>query len=99
RLRLVAEVGERANREVGVADPAVAVVPVAFAAWRLRQRGRRRGNDGTGGRVGEGLEGDGRPHRAKAGGCRRVVFPDPPLPPTDCVVEAFVDLLRRRWVR
>ena len=47
----------RAQRREGrVADPAVAVVPVAFAAGRLRQRGGRRGDDRPGRRVGEALE-------------------------------------------
>ena len=44
------------RREGRVADPAVAVVPVAFAARRLGQRGGRRGDDRAGRRVGEALE-------------------------------------------
>ena len=47
---------QRAQHERGVADPRVAVVPVAFAAGRLGQRGRRRGHDRPGRRVAQGLE-------------------------------------------
>ena len=39
---------QRPQRERRVAHPAVAVVPVAFAARRLRQRGRRRGDERPG---------------------------------------------------
>ena len=42
--------------EAGVADPGVAVVPVAGPARRLGQGGRRRGDDRPGGEVGEGVE-------------------------------------------
>ena len=45
----------------GVAQPAVAVVPVAHAAELLGQRRRGRGHDAAGGRVGERLERDERP--------------------------------------
>ena len=44
------------QRERRVAHPAVAVVPVALAARRLRQRGRRRGDDRAGRRVGQPLQ-------------------------------------------
>ena len=38
---------QRLDREAGIADPGVAVVPVALAARGLRQRRRRCGDDGT----------------------------------------------------
>ena len=47
---------EAPEREGGVADPAVAVVPVALAAGRLGQRGGGRGDHRAGGRVGEALQ-------------------------------------------
>ena len=52
----VAGVQHREQRQGRVAEPAVAVVPVADAADLLGQRGRRRGDDAAGGRVGERLE-------------------------------------------
>ena len=39
---------QRLERQAGVADPGVAVVPVALAADRLGQRGGRRGDDRAG---------------------------------------------------
>src|SRR5690606_23821448 len=45
------------QRHRGVADPRVAVVPVAVAARGLRQRRRRRGRDRAGGRERQALEG------------------------------------------
>src|SRR5262249_56236840 len=48
RLLTAAELEERLDREGGVTDPAVAVVPVALAADRLRQRRGRRRRDGAG---------------------------------------------------
>ena len=47
---------QRLQRERGVAHPRVAVVPVALAARRLRQRGRRGGDGRAGGHVGEALD-------------------------------------------
>ena len=58
--RLVLEAGahERVDRERRVAQPAVAVVPVAHAADLLGERGRGRGDDAAGRRVGERLQRD-----------------------------------------
>ncbi len=47
---------ERLDREARVADPGVAVVPVALAADGLGQRGRGCGDDRAGRAVGEALE-------------------------------------------
>ena len=47
---------QRLERQAGVADPGVAVVPVALAADRLGQRGGRRGDDRAGRAVREALE-------------------------------------------
>ncbi len=62
RLVVVAGVHQRQQRERGVAQPAVAVVPVARAADLLGQRRRRRRDDAAGRRVGQRLEGDQRAH-------------------------------------
>ena len=65
RLVVVAGVHQREQRERGVAQPAVAVVPVAHAADLLGQRGGRRGDDAAGRRVGQRLQRDERAaHRA-----------------------------------
>ena len=56
RLPLEPQPVERAQHEGGVADPRVAVVPVARPAGRLGQRGRRRRHDGAGRRVAQTLE-------------------------------------------
>ena len=56
RLLLEADAKQRVEGERGVANPGVAVVPVAPAADGLGQRGRRRRDDGAGGGVGEQLE-------------------------------------------
>ena len=53
---------QRVEREGGVAQPAVAVVPVAHAAELLGQRRGRRGDDAAGRRVGQRLERDQRAH-------------------------------------
>ena len=60
RARLVGETGveQRVERERRVAQPAVAVVPVALAADPLRQRRRRRGDDAAGRLVRERLQHD-----------------------------------------
>ena len=57
-LGLPVEVEEvqRLEREGRVADPGEAVVPVALAAGRLGQRGRRRGDGRAGRHVGEALD-------------------------------------------
>ena len=57
-LLAIAAGEQRVERERRVAQPAVAVVPVAHAAELLGQRGRRRGDDAAGRRVGERLERD-----------------------------------------
>ena len=55
-LPVEAERVEAPEHEGGVADPGVAVVPVALAARRLGQRGRGRGHHRAGGRVGQALQ-------------------------------------------
>ena len=55
-LPVEAERVQPPQRECRVAEPGVAVVPVPLAAGRLGQRGRRRGDDRPGRRVGQALE-------------------------------------------
>ena len=63
RLFHVAGRHQRVEREDGVPQPAVAVVPVPDPAQKLRQRGRRGGHDPARRRVRQRLEGDQRaPH-------------------------------------
>ncbi len=56
RLPVEAERVQPPEHEARVADPAVAVIPVALAAGRLGQRRRGRRDEGAGGRVGQALE-------------------------------------------
>ncbi len=68
RLLVEAERVQGPEAEGRVADPAVAVVPVAFASRSLRQRGGRRGEDRPGRRVGEPLQHQGRALQVDAPG-------------------------------
>ncbi len=68
RFLPVAAVHQRVESERRVANPAVAVVPVAHSAERLGQRRGRRGDDAAGRSIGEGLEGDQRSHHGVAPG-------------------------------
>ncbi|CAA9549224.1 MAG: hypothetical protein AVDCRST_MAG88-644 [uncultured Thermomicrobiales bacterium] len=52
----IAEAEERVKGERGVAQPAIAIIPVAGAPEALRQRGRRRGDDRAGRGVVEELQ-------------------------------------------
>ncbi len=58
RLLVVAGVHQGLQREGRVAQPAVAVVPVARAGELLRERGRRRRDDAAGGAIGQRFQGD-----------------------------------------
>ena len=82
RRRLVgeAEPQQRVEAERGVADPHVAVVPVAAPAHRLGQARGRRGDDRAGRLVGEQLERQGGAvdRLAPASGVRRARHPRPP---------------------
>ncbi len=66
RLFLETRVQQRDEDEGRVAQPAVAIVPVAHAAERLGQRGRGGGQHRAGACVGERLEGEQRAHHAVA---------------------------------
>ena len=83
RLRLLAE-AERVQgpeAEGGVADPAVAVVPVPFPAGRLRQRGGRRGDDRPGRGVGQPLQDQRRALKVDPPGMVREAAGPQPLSP------------------
>ena len=92
RLVTTAELEERFDREGGVTDPAVAIVPVALAADRLRQGRRRCRRDGAGWREDEQLERERATHDSIAPGtgvrepCR------PPLPEGRGTVEPRFDM-------
>ena len=81
RLLVEAEGVHRPEREGGVADPAVAVVPVALAAGGLGQRGGRRGDDRAGRSVGEALQHQGRALQVDAPGMVGEVAVAQPLAP------------------
>ena len=95
----VAEAEQRVDGERRVADPGVAVVPVALAADLLGQTGRGRGDERAGRRVGHQLErhrraGD---HLLPAAVVRRAV--QPAVPPRGRVLEHVQHLLRRHRLR
>ena len=90
---------QRLQRERGVAHPAVAVVPVPFAAGRLGQRRGQRGDGRAGRHVGESLDGErGALDRVAAtdgpgsGPCRASPARTRPWSSTRCV--GVVDVLR-----
>ena len=97
-LRGVAEREERVQREGRVADPRVAVVPVAFAADLLGKRGRRRCHDRAGRRVRQPLEHEPAPQHLLA--VRALVAAPfrPSLPVTDRALELAEDPLARQPV-
>ena len=93
RLVLVAALEQGVEGEGRVAEPAVAVVPVADAAELLRQRRRRRGDDAAGRLVGQCLQDDQRlRHRLLPAAAVRAVV-EPLAPERAGVAER---LLRRR---
>ena len=69
------------EREGGVADPGVAVVPVALAAGRLRQRRGQRRDHAAGRRVHQALQGQGRALQLTAPAMVRELAPLEPAPP------------------
>ena len=68
RLVVEPEHVQAPEREGRVADPGVAVVPVALAAGRLRQRRRQRGDHAAGRRVDQPLQGQRRALQLRAPG-------------------------------
>src|SRR5512138_3489441 len=101
RFLVEAGVQEREQRERGVAQPAVAIVPVAHPAQALGKRGRRRRYDAAGRRVGERLE---RNERAAHGGRPRAgrgttAGPIAPVPLGLAERTARIDRLRDLQVR
>src|SRR5207248_796082 len=86
---------ERLDGQTGVADPRVAVIPVALAADRLRQRGGRGGDDRAGGTIGEALQHPrAEAHELAMGTLVDVVLLLPRAPPRDRVGKALGDPLR-----
>ena len=99
-LPLEAQREQRPQHERRVADPAVAVVPVAFALRRLGQRRRRRGDQRAGGGVRQPLERQrGALQVGPPGMVREVAAIQPVLPVVrgpDQPVIGLVDVLGRR---
>ena len=87
---------QRLERQAGVADPGVAVVPVALAADRLGQRGGRGGDDRAGRTVGEALEhARAETHELAVRALVDVVLGLPGAPRLDGVLDPRRDLVRR----
>ncbi len=86
-----ARLDQRVDGERGVAQPAVAVVPVALAAEVLRQRGRRRRHDAAGVDVGHQVQ---RQQGAAYDVSVRDVGEVEPGDPGDLVVDRLVDQRR-----
>ena len=109
RIGLVdrAELGQGARAEARVPHPRVAVVPVARAADRLRERRGRGRDDRAGGRVRECLEHDPRAARRLLIARAQVERRGPLAPPPQRLLELLVDrvrlgrlrVVRRRRVR
>ena len=93
---------QRLQGEGRVTHPGVAVVPVSFAARRLGQRRRERGNGGAGRHVGEALDGEGGPlDRIAPTVVRDPGASDPGTPEPDRPLDprvGIVDVGRRREV-
>ena len=90
RLVEIAETGERAHRERGVPQPAVAVIPVAIRAKRFGKRRGRCRNHGPGERVGEQLERQCAANDCVAIGSRVSRLRAPPAPPAQSVLDALL---------
>ena len=91
---------QRLERQARVADPRVAVVPVALAPDRLRQRGGRRGDDRSGRPVREALEhARAEPHQLAVRALVHVVLGLPRAPRLDRVLDPRRDLVRRERLR
>jgi len=92
----VAGLEERHQRERGVAQPAVAIIPVSHAAEALGQRRRRRGHEPARRRKGQGLERD---ERSKHVGVPRTRVPallGPGGPVPVCALQGLVGVERTR---
>ncbi len=86
RLLAIAIGEQRVQREGGVAQPAVAVVPVAHAAWHLRQRSRRRGDHPAGRVVDRSFQDHQRPNHLFAPPAAVRAAARPVVPPRHAVV-------------
>ncbi len=87
---------QRPQRERRVAHPAEAVVPVALPARRLRQRGRRRGDQRARGHERQPLEHQRRTLQMRAPGVVRIgAFGQPAAPEVPRPLEDLLGFLRR----
>ena len=96
RLAVEAQRVETPQHEGAVADPRVAIVPVALAPDRLRQRGRRGREQGARGAVGEPLQGQ---RAALEVALPRVFRELPAIDPLAPVVRRSLDALERLFGR
>ncbi len=87
------EIEEGLERQRGVAQPAVAVVPVARAADRLGQRGRGRRHHRSRGGEGEELQGQGAADNVVAVGSVVAAARRPPAPPREARLDPAPGLL------
>ena len=94
RLGVASEPHQRADHEVGVANPAEAIVPVALAADLLGQRRRRRGDRGAGRREDHQLQRQRAPQDEVGPWAVVGARVGPLLPEADRVVEPGGDRLR-----
>ena len=100
RLPVEAEGRESPQHERRVPQPAVAVVPVALAAGRLGQRGRRRGDHRSGRSVGQPLERERGPLQVDLPGMiREATAADPLVPVRSRLGEPGLRLLAGRGRR
>jgi hypothetical protein len=95
-LGRAAELEERIEGEGRVANPAVAMVPVAFAADLLRQRGRRGGGDRAGWRVHKQLQRQGATNHRVPIGALVGVAGDPVPPDAASGLEPLLQLCTGR---
>ena len=92
-LLLEPQLGKRAHAEHRVADPAVAVVPVALAAEGLGQRGGGGGDQGPAGRVRQRLQDGGRAGYGGRLGPLQADLRPPAAPEAERLLEGLVQLL------
>ncbi|MNI37516.1 hypothetical protein D3C73_916090 [compost metagenome] len=89
---------QRPHRIVGVADPAVAIVPVAPAFGEFRHGGGHRGDDGAGLLIDAQLQGDGGADHRFLPVQRQVEGPGPVLPVRNGQVQGGVDARQDRLI-
>src|SRR6516225_421632 len=90
------EAQEGVDRECRIPDPGVTVIPVALAAYALRQAARGRRDNRAGRRVGQQLQGKGGTVHHFSPAASILGLADPSLPKFDSLAEQIFGFLRRR---